>query len=84
MIKHKPINIEYLKYLKEDSMLSSKDVMEIFGYKGNSSINDMIKKHGFPEADINQHGFETLKTKTRYWKKQTVLDYIKKVNEKTA
>jgi len=84
MKKHKPINHEYLKYLADDALLSTRDVMEIFGYQNNSSITDMINNYGFPKPEIRQVGHNLKQAKTRFWTKKTVLDYIKKINEETT
>ncbi len=71
--KNKPIDLEYLKYLKEDSLLSRKDIQEIFGYKSRSGVNKLIERGEFPEHDLtnSQNGIRRC-----FWKKTTVMDAI--------
>jgi len=82
-----PINHEYLKYLADDAFLSCKDIQEIFGFSNYTHVHTLIKRGLFPPHD-RVHNPNIMFNKKRQnlfqWKKQTVLDAIKKINEERA
>ncbi len=88
------INHEYLKYLKDDSMLSVSDLKEIFGFKSNACVHSLIKRGNVPKAthSLGNDGRLQQKRSTiqkKYWLKNEIMPYIiemmeeEKSNEKT-
>jgi len=79
--RFKAINHEYLKYLREDSMLSSSDLKEIFGFKNNTCVHSLIKKGHIPKAthSLGNDGRLQQKRSTtskKYWLKNEIMPYI--------
>jgi len=71
--RFKTINHEYLKYLREDSMLSAKDLQEIFGYKHYSAVHVLVGRGKIPKATHKALDKSSLK---RYWLKNEIMPYI--------
>lgn len=82
--RNKPIDLEYLKYLAEDSLLNAKDIMGIFGYTNIGSVHRLVSRNQFPECDLKSHGFKRDKMISSYWKKSTVMEAIARFNESLA
>lgn len=82
--RNKPIDLEYLKFLKDDSLLNAKDIMQIFGFKHVAAFNKLVTRNQFPEHDIKRKGIKKMKMPVRYWYKKTVMDAIAKFNESLA
>jgi len=75
-----PIEVpEWLKYLKNDAGVSSKDLAQIFGYKNQKSF--MVKVH---RGNFAQPDFQGKKIARGsivfFWKKETVLKEIERIN----
>ncbi len=79
--RNKPIDLEYLKYLKDDSLLNAKDIMDIFGFANIGSVHRLVSRKQFPQHDLKSHGFKRNKMISCYWKKSTVMEAIAKFNE---
>lgn len=78
--RNAPIDLEFLKYLSDDSLLSTKDIQAIFGFKNYFSVHILVLKNEFPPCDKQMRRIKT-KNLLNYWKKSTVMEAIAKLNE---
>lgn len=74
--RFKAINHEYLKYLREDSMLSVRDVQEIFGFKNYNAVHDLVSRGKLPRATHKGKGYSLHNSGKRYWLKNEIMPYI--------
>lgn len=74
--RFKAINHEYLKFLKDDSMLSVRDLQEIFGYKHYNGVHDLVSRGKLPRATHKALGHSADSRKRRYWLKNEIMPYI--------
>ena len=71
---------EWFKLASVNASFSSKEVMELFGFKSSGGLFTSVKNGNFPKCDFEYHG-PKYGTKM-FWKKQTLLKEIKRRNEK--
>jgi len=72
-----PTDYDWLKKLNPETLLDSKDIIQIIGYKKTSGVNNLsssINQGDIPKEDVmrtSQNGI-----RKRYWKVSTILKEI--------
>ncbi len=78
-----PVNYEWLRFVATDSAIKAKDILDIFDISG-STLHARISEGNFPKPDFfsdGRKGFSKgrLPSNPRYWKKETVVNEIKRL-----
>ena len=79
-----PVNYEWLRFVATDSAIKAKDILDIFEISG-AGLDERIKAGNFPRPDfIREEGIKgynrtVLQNKARCWKKETVVNEIKRL-----
>ncbi len=80
-----PVNYKWLKFVATDSAIKAKDILDIFDICINT-LYDRIKAGNFPKPDFTSddragHGRGRLPSNPRYWKKETVVNEIRRLQK---
>lgn len=80
--RHKPILPDYVKYMANDAIFGTKDLMDIFRFKDTSHISRLIKKGYLPEPKKVSRKINTKrKPKSSSWSKMEIIEAINKYNK---
>lgn len=79
-----PVNYQWLKFVATNSAIKAKDILDIFDISI-VTLHERIKAGNFPRPDfIREEGIKgynrtVLQNKARCWKKETVVNEIKRL-----
>lgn len=75
-----PVVPKWLDVLKDDSLLNSRDLAALFGYKHVNSFDGMVCAGRFPAPDCTVRSMAPGRTAKNMWYKKTILKEIERRN----
>ncbi len=73
------LNVEYIRNLPDDSLLSTNEVAKVLGYASSSSVGGLLARGKLPKPDFITNRMSKPYHK-HYWRVSTIRKFVRELN----